>query len=141
MPLAVNFDTLVNIYEISFGDTFRFVNAIFLDPVGVDNYYRFVTFHNDTLLKTIIIANDQFMDGSYIPVSIYDYKINFEIGDTLKVVMQCIDKNVFEYFKTLSTLGGYSETASPANPTTNIDNNALGFFSATSTQTKVIVIE
>ena len=141
MPQVVELDTLISINDISFGDTFKYVNAIFSDPVGIENYYRFLEFHNDTLFKTIMIATDQFMDGTPITASLFDYSTELKTGDTVKVILQCIDKNVYEYFKTLSQIGGYSETASPANPTSNINNNALGYFSATATRTKTIVIQ
>jgi hypothetical protein len=50
--------------------------------------------------------------------------------------MNCVDKNVYDYFFTLSGVTGNNgfQTATPANPVSNISNGALGYFSAHTTQ-------
>jgi len=50
--------------------------------------------------------------------------------------MQCVDKKVFTYWYSLSQQGGngFANSATPSNPTSNISNGALGYFSAHTVQ-------
>jgi hypothetical protein len=62
----------------------------------------------------------------------------------VKVLLQSIDKNVFDYFTMLDQVmsdGFINQTATPANPTSNFDNGALGYFSACAVRSKTIVIK
>ena len=58
-------------------------------------------------------------------------------GDVISVWLECIDKGVFEYFRTANSEGG--QNASPANPVSNITNGALGYFSACSVSKDSII--
>jgi hypothetical protein len=53
-------------------------------------------------------------------------------GDTLEVKMYCVDKNIYNYFFSLGQITGNNSfnSASPANPNSNLSNGALGYFSA-----------
>jgi hypothetical protein len=53
-----------------------------------------------------------------------------ETGDMVTIWLECADQYVFEYFLTAGREGGQS--ASPANPSSNISNGTLGHFNACS---------
>lgn len=52
--------------------------------------------------------------------------------------MQCVDKAVNLYFVSMSQTNG--ESATPANPVSNIAGGALGYFSAYTKQIKKVKI-
>ena len=62
--------------------------------------------------------------------------------------MQTIDRPVYEYFNTLQNAlmnasdddGGGISMETPGNPTSNISNRALGYFSAFSTKSDSLVV-
>jgi hypothetical protein len=53
--------------------------------------------------------------------------------------MMNIDKNVYTYFNNL-TGDGFDNSATPANPKSNISGGALGYFSAYANQVRSIVV-
>jgi len=54
--------------------------------------------------------------------------------------MQCIDKNVYEYWYSLDQSStGSSQSAAPGNPVSNMQGGALGYFSANTLQSRSVV--
>jgi hypothetical protein len=74
--------------------------------------------------------NDRLSDGKYFRLRLFnDSTIN--PGDQVRVEMHCVDNAVWQYFNTLGQAkGNNSQSITPANPVSNISNNALGYFSA-----------
>jgi hypothetical protein len=149
MPDPVNIDTLVQ-DSISYGGfggdgetTYKFVYAIFHDPSGTNNYYRFVEVINKMATTDIHISDDELSDGNLITRSIYQRDTTLFVGDSVTIWLQSIDKNVYTYFDMLDQLTGFSfgGSATPANPTSNFNNGALGYFSACAVRSKTIVIK
>lgn len=146
MPEAVSIDTLL-IEELNgpHGSE-KIIKAQYTDPAGIANFYRFILFRNN-IEELTFIADDRLQDGAVITYPLFSRSDEFSIrtGDTLIVHLQSIDKSVYEYFRTLNELSnGASHGGSaslPANPLTNIDNEALGYFSAHSIRTKTIIIQ
>ena len=68
--------------------------------------------------------------------------ITLEPGDSVKVILESIDKNVREYFRLLRQLNNQNgiESAPPANPATNITGGALGYFNAHSEKKKLLIV-
>ena len=60
-----------------------------------------------------------------------------ETGDYVAVWLECIDKGVYEYFR---TAGEGDQSASPSNPTSNISNGVLGYFNACSVRKMSIIV-
>lgn len=117
------------------------VKMFFIDPPDQDNYYRVKIYENDTLVNEvdeIILFDDFLIDGQELEISLQGYI--FEPEDTISVQLMSLDEGAYEYFKTLQELQ-YSGSAAPANPTSNISNGALGFFSTWSSDTKSVVIK
>jgi hypothetical protein len=125
------------------GGTIKYVKIQFKDPEGKNNYYRFVQTINGTEYNDIIIDNDQLRDGNNITQEIVRIDPRLKTGDNITMELQTIDKNVFSYFAQLNQISGHGfggQSASPANPISNFNNGALGYFSAYSVRSKRIVI-
>ena len=134
MPMPVPLDSISFSQLSGFGNKQIDAIANFQDPAGIKNYYQFVEFVNGTqITKDLFVFDDRLSDGRYINETLYNDTSYLFQGDEVKVNMYCIDENVYNYFYQLIQSGGagaFSTTASPANPTSNISNGALGYFSA-----------
>lgn len=124
-------------------ETLNYVIIQYQDPKFQDNYYRFIEKINSTISTDIMIDNDMLRDGNVITQQIYSENPPVQEGDTITVYLQTIEKDIFNYFEQLSQVtsqdrGGQS--AAPANPTSNFNNGALGYFSAYSVRSKRIII-
>ena len=134
MPFPVAFDSITFNQTNAFGN--KTIRAVpnFQDPAGIKNYYQFIEYINgQQLTKDIFVLDDRLSDGRYISRDLRTDSSYLAVNDSLEVRMYCIDVNIFNYFDQLdqSTGGGaFNTTASPANPATNINNGALGYFSA-----------
>lgn len=137
MPQPVNLDSLFQ-DTIIFNKSITFVSALFVDPVGFGNYYQVIETINGKRVNTIYVLDDSFQDGGKINNQFIDEEAEIKKNDTVQIEMRCIDKNVYRYIKGLQDLqfGG----TVPANPESNISNNALGYFSAHNSVQKTIVI-
>lgn len=110
--------------------------ANFQDPPGVANYYQFIEYANGIQFSNgrgNSVFSDRLSDGRYINRVLYDDSTDIKSGIVLKVQMNCIDENVYNYFDQLYQIsgnGGGFASPTPANPTSNISGGALGYFSA-----------
>ena len=138
MPQPVTLDS------ISFQHTSR-VNKIdintvpnYLDPINIKNYYSFTQYVNSRRIKNTNVFDDRLSDGRYINVALRTDSTYINIGDTVLLKMNCIDKATYDYFYTFAQVAGNNnfQSASPSNPISNISNNALGYFAAYTTQSK-----
>jgi len=142
MPVKVNLDTVLVTQGGGPGPSdSKMVAAVYTDPTGKGNYYRFKLKKNSKESTSISLADDQIMDGGVNNNSFFDQSLEFKTGDTAVVTMMCIDKPVHLYFYSLNQNGnGPDASATPANPVTNIQGATLGYFSAQTTQTKKTII-
>ena len=144
MPMSVPLDSISFSQLSGFGNKQIDAIANFQDPAGVKNYYQFVEFVNGAqITKDIFVFSDRLSDGRYINETLYNDTTYLFQGDEVKVNMYCIDENVYNYFYQLIQSGGtgaFSTTASPANPTSNISNGSLGYFSAHTVSSKEAVV-
>jgi hypothetical protein len=113
------------------------------DPPGIDNYYRMKILVNG---KTVTddgefnLYSDELFDGK--EVGLVQQSAVFQETDTITIELQSIDEATYNYFNTLETISGIEilQSASPSNPTSNFDNDALGYFSAYSFDRKTLVV-
>lgn len=144
MATGINLDTILSKND-PFGGTNnrKLISVVYRDPVGVPNQYRFVMYVNGVQVKRVFAFNDQFTDGRTNTTDLDQDDIDIYPGDTVKVEMQCIDLPIYTYWFTLLQQGdrGPVGSVAPANPPSNLSNNALGYFSAHTTQTKTIIIK
>lgn len=143
---------LVPIMDLSFSyfDGFGFfdsgykVSTYIRDPAGSENYYRLKYFVNGRMADDhgeIALYSDQLFNGKDIGLS--QRSQVFQETDTLTIELQSIDKAVYNYFSMLESISGgtMQQTASPANPVSNFNNGALGYFSAYTYDRKTVVIK
>jgi len=141
----------VPIVDLSFSyfDGFGFfdsgykVTCYIRDPIGVVNYYRIKYFVNGKPYDDngeISLYTDKLFDGKSIGIG--QRTVVFDKTDTLTVELQSIDKAAYDYFVTLENISGTEiiQSASPANPNSNFNNGALGYFSAYSFERKTVLI-
>ena len=146
MPSLVKIDSLSTKVITFGGDDLKIVEAHFKDPAGQVNQYRFVLKVNGVQIKAVFADNDRLTNGNeVIETLFYDDDTNEELkaGDVAEVEMQCIDKDVFTYWYTLSqqTQNGPGGGVTPGNPPSNISNNALGYFSVNTTEKKTLTVK
>lgn len=143
MPQPVNLDT-VTFLTTGGGESRISAVANFQDPLGVANYYRFEqSINNVSFIKDIFLLDDRLSDGRYITSELRMDSAYLRPGDRITVTMFCLDENVYNYWYQLrqSSGGGpFNTTVSPANPTSNISNGALGYFSAQTAVSKQTIV-
>ena len=149
MPQQVNMDSIFVTNDNVRGNTRKLVNVQYKDPVTTGNNYRFIQYVNGLKEQQIFIRNDELTNGNTsitplrYPRSDEDEN-NIQQGDQVKVDMLCIDAAVYKYWYSLNrsaTGGGGQMSATPANPVTNIQGGALGYFSAHTLQSKTMRVQ
>jgi hypothetical protein len=138
MPQPVPLDSISFQKTSSFNKTTINVSPNYQDPAGINNYYTFTQYVNSKKLPTVLAFDDRLTDGKYVTRILRLDSSYINLGDTVQVKMNCVDQNTFNYFYTLVQVSGNStfQSVTPSNPVSNISNNALGYFSANTTQTK-----
>lgn len=142
MPVAVNLDSL-GVSSLSVGSkTVKTVSVFYHDIGGMVNQYHFVMYVNGVQVKQVFALNDNLTDGRVVNAMLYQDDITLKTGDRVEVDMQCVDKNMYNYWYSLSQQGGNGPTnsAAPSNPVSNLSNGALGYFSVHTTQRKSILV-
>jgi hypothetical protein len=120
------------------------INTYIRDPADVENYYRIKYLVNGKVSTSqggISLYSDLLFNGKGIGLG--QRSLVFKKTDTVTVELQSIDKAAYDYFSTLESISGLDilQTVSPANPISNFDNGALGYFSAYTLDRKTIVIK
>ncbi len=146
MPDHVNIDSLslvtsqvshIFIGSNSSGENALYVYCYFRDPPG-KNFYRAKVFTNDsTNMERYHLFDDQYTDGEETELRV----AHVEQGDKVKVDLYSLDRSTYAYYRTLEDLI-YSNPvfgSTPANPDSNIDNGALGYFGACAISTKTVI--
>ncbi len=120
------------------------------DSANYENYYRWMLFKNGSQLtepESIILQNDRFFDGNFIP-NLFD-AYEYDINDNMKVELHSITREAFDY---LSLLKSQTSTLSAAASTTpaivpgNISNiskpeeTILGFFGTRSISADSLIV-
>lgn len=145
MPFKVKMDSLYITDDFLFGEVRKTPNVEFRDPPGTGNSYRFILYVNGMKRKNIYISNDSYSDGNFSSVKLFlfgndDDKEDKKIksGDKISVDMLCNSPEVYKYWYSLDAgATGNNNSASPANPVSNISGGALGYFSANTIQSRL----
>lgn len=151
MPTYVPLDSLTYKYvpAVGFIPAGYYATIYGVDPPGGNNYYRLRVFKRtvdkktgkriDSLFNGAFdyqggIAEDKFFDGNFI-----NFQLPYagKIGDTIRVELCSIDKASYDYYFSLGQAIGSGGSGGPfspppANPKTNFNNGAYGYFSAES---------
>ncbi len=136
LPIEVSLDGL-EVIVFPFGlDTVRAVVPNRLDQAGVANFYQYDIYQNSKQVKGVNLQDDQFSDGVQNEQPLFGG--DFIPGDTVRVIMYCIDKPVYKYLFSIEANTG--STAAPANPDSNFGKSCLGYFSARTQKEQTIII-
>ena len=142
MATQVKLDSINFQINSGFGQTLINPMPNFQDPANIKNYYKFVQTINSKVTKKLFVFDDRLSDGKYIARQIFNDSAYIQLKDTVTLEMQCLDKNVYEYFKQLSGLDPTNgQPTSPANPISNITGGCLGYFSAHTSQKKQAIVK
>ena len=126
----------------------KYITVVYHDPAGISNYYHFVQYVNGKKEKTIFADSDEFTDGQTIKSQLTfnndnsDPARDIKTGDSVTLTMFCTDAAVYKYWFSLNNgATGSSQSASPANPVSNISGESVtGYFSAQTFQTRTILV-
>ena len=141
MPPPVAIDSIGVLTFNVFGKKRIIPVYVFLDPPVTLNYYNGYLYFNNKKISTPNPLNDVGSNGAPIELAL-GTDSTIKINDTLRGELDAIDLPVFNYWISLATTTLGNGAAAPANPTTNLSNNALGYFSAYSpTFSHTIVID
>lgn len=112
------------------------------DPADSGNYYQFTeTINGIDYTDRVLVSSDRLYNGKYVSRGL-DSDTTLKKGYTLTLSMYCIDKSVYDYLSTLNDVSdaGKFSSVTPANPSSNISNGALGYFSAHTIQSKQVIV-
>jgi len=147
MPQKVNPDSIFVTDELLVSEVRKIVNVKYQEPPGRGNNYRYVQYINTHKTKQLMITNDDYTDGRTVIDKLFYFpddnedSLKIKSGDHVKIEMLCIDANVYKYWFSLDRSStGTSGQATPANPVTNMQGGALGYFSAQTYQSKSLVV-
>ena len=144
MPVQVNFENLFITEDQIFGSTYKLANVVYTDPSDAGHYYQFVQWVNGVKVKQIYTTDNELTAGRQQDVKLYldpntEDKDKIKSGDSVKVEMQCLDEAAHAYwFSAEQSATGDSQNAVPANPQSNLQGNALGYFSAHTSQVRTV---
>jgi hypothetical protein len=142
MPQKVNLDSVTFYTTNIFGTKSTSAVANFQDPVGIANYYTFTEYVNGQAIDQTFNFSDRLSDGKYIRRQLFNDSSYINPGDQVSIEMHCVDNQVWQYFNTLGQAkGNNSQAITPANPLSNISNNALGYFSAQTVQSGLSILQ
>ena len=140
MPYSIPIDSMSMFYVPAFGEAYPMIH--FIDPKGIENYYRHIFYLNGKRMVGIDLSSDENRDGKLISrIMPYESESNndekIKKGDTISIETRFIDKGVYTFFRDLARMG-----SSLANPTSNINGGVLGHFSAYSySKTTMIIVD
>ncbi len=141
IPYRVNLDDIQLIDNNFEGNGAKTPVPVRQDPFGVQNNYLFDLYilrSKDNLGwvrdSGVLVLDDVYSDGVKTQQPIFGTISSFKPGDSIRITMKCIDRNIYKYFYSLS-LNGPNGAATPANPISNFSGGCLGYFSAQTKQT------
>ena len=124
---------------------YHFTIKVYLkDPIGA-NYYRIILFKNGERVTEDIESTTQLFDDAIItPNESLEMSLVLKCrgNETVKVELISFDKASYDYqvslLTTIMSAGGSFSV--PENPTTNFNNDVLGYFSAYSSDTASCIV-
>jgi len=135
MPAFVALDSLYTQKSSFRGDKSQLI-PVYTDPITKGNYYHFKEIKNDTENNSEAIRNDNLINGQVVKQPVEG---GLNSGDRVTLIFECIDSAMYQYYYTLGQTKNQN-SATPANPLSNIKGGALGYFSAHTSDSKSIVV-
>lgn len=159
MPESISLDSLRFIRRSYYTSEYSML-FYFTDKKGIEDNYRFKVYRNGYLVNRYYhLYNDELTDGEQIKVDYYeDMVLNYY--DYMTVEIWSFDRSVYDFYNSMRNIIDIAEinedeevgpdigsdededVVAPAllpvtlyNPTTNLTNNAIGYFSAINIRT------
>lgn len=140
IPNPVAIDSMY-IYGIKLGSDYKYSPCVvYDDPEDEVNYYYSIVYVNNRLMNSFHLDDDKYTNGvkGVENILFFDEDDNndeeLKIGDHIRVEMQTLDKGMYDYYNTLTSI------VEGTNPTTNIKGGALGCFKAYNPSYKELTI-
>jgi len=156
LPTKVKIDSLVVEWFASFNPNDSLgggymLNCWYTDPVDEANFYMFTaeklnisdTQEPDSRRPSSRILMSDILSNGKPSLMNLNRRGFYEIGDTVLVEMISIDQSMYKYLDQLGEVSGGGPSfgsSAPANPQNNINNGAMGYFSAQAIDSQVVVI-
>lgn len=128
MPPRVSVDSVGTAVTNFFGEEQKYIAIKYQDPPQQPNYYRYMMRINGGPVRFIQVTNDKFNDGKYVNEHLGSDDEDLATGDAVTLYIQSVDKAMFDFWNAIQQTN--PGTAAPANPSSNIEGGALGYFSA-----------
>lgn len=142
MPQPVEIESLTQTELSFFGNKRKFVQVNYSDPLGVPNYYNSRVFVNGVKRDFFYVESDRFNDGKPVKNTIFTDEPELVLGDTVIIDFQGIDVNVYKYLFSITQINGNGgPPTTPANPDSNFNNGALGYFNACTSRMDSLIIK
>ena len=135
LQLPIIIDSLATEYQPGGGfgydaDEGYRLHVYFTDRESIDEFCNIKVQVDDSLLTSYYLYDDQFSDGNIIN---YEYFGDvFQPGEMIYVATFSMDSTVYDYFSMMQNCIAYTDDNTvegiPANPHSNWDNDALGYF-------------
>lgn len=144
LPEVVELDSLTQQFEEAslFGDEGYIVFMNLTDPGG-ERFYRAIRIVNGEKLERLneqFLFDNEFTQGNFQTVPFFGSR--YEPDDTITVQLRSYSEVASKYYSDLFALAGDNgQSAAPANPRTNWNNDALGVFNTYGYSEKTIIIE
>jgi len=115
------------------------------DPIDTTNFFFALISKNGiqrNQVNDFTLTDDRLTDGNSISRPLFGPDNLFEIGDTIEFELRAVDESIFSYYIELQSIAGGNggQSAAPANPKSNWNNEALGYFNAYSNSRKSVII-
>jgi len=139
MPQLVSLDGLAIGRTTNSGKDVLVAMPEFVNPAGPGlAYYLFNQTINGVLDKTLYYWSSQNSVGqaNSFDLERSDPDSTLHVGDSIQIEMQCIDKSMYTYWSSLGAAATGDGGSYPGNPATNLTGEALGYFSAHTSQVK-----
>ncbi|MDM1295912.1 DUF4249 domain-containing protein [Sphingobacterium sp. N143] len=127
MPAYVAVDSTRVLERNIAGKTYFFAALSFKDPIKTANYYLYTLSLNGKPFRFASAQSDQFNNGLRVIHYVSDLETELSPGDDIIVRRYCVDEKTYNYWSEYQNTN--LSNAVPGNPTSNISNNALGYFS------------
>lgn len=144
MPRPVVIDSVAVDEQSYRAKTTKTIVLYYTDPPDAKNYYRFLMAVNGVQVKEVFARNDDFNDGRQVRVALFQDDIEIKSGDRVDLEMKCIDAPLYTYWFTFSKQSGRgmgNGSVAPSNPPNNFDTPVLGYFSAHTSNRRVVTVQ
>lgn len=146
VPGIVQLDSLIPEFQDpnAFFDGGYVLRANWLDPAGIENFYRYRIWLGDSLYddpSDLSVTRDDLYDGQTVDFPLFPNF--FQTGDSVRLEFRTITEAMYDYYETLSDITvnqGGGSTAAPANPNSNVEGGALGYFNVYASDLRGLII-